>query len=92
MVLLAVQHRVREYEPWKKVFDEFPPRNGGAKFHRVNRMIGDPNVVLLVAGFESAEEAQAFGRSPGLADAMKRSGVVGEPRVEMYEELESIQY
>ena len=92
MVMLAVQHRVRDYKAWKKVFDEYPPREGGAKFHRVNRMIGDPNTIVVVTGFESAEQAQAFGRSPGLADAMKRAGVVGEPRVEMYEEAEFVQY
>ncbi len=90
--MLAVRHRVQDYTAWKKVFDEFPPRLGGAKFHRVNKLVGDPNMILVVAGFESAEAAQAFGADPGLADAMKRSGVVGEPRIEMYEELESIQY
>ncbi len=92
MVLLAVRHRVQDYKAWKKVFDSFSPREGGAKFHRVNRMVGDPNMVLVVAGFETEAAARAFGADPGLADAMKRSGVVGEPRVEMYEELESIQY
>ena len=55
-------------------------------------MIGDPNMILVVAGFETEAEAKAFRADPGLADAMKRSGVVGEPRIEMYEELESIQY
>jgi hypothetical protein len=74
------------------VFDSFPPQKGGAKFHRVNRAIGDPNLILVVAGFESEAKARAFGADPGLADAMKRAGVVGEPRIEMYEELEAIQY
>jgi hypothetical protein len=92
VVLLAVQHRVQDYKVWKKVFDSFSPRNGGAKFHRVNRMVGDPTMILVVAGFETEAAARAFGADPGLADAMKRSGVVGEPRIEMYEELESIQY
>lgn len=49
-------------------------------------------MVLVVAGFETEAEAQAFRANPGLADAMKRSGIVGEPRIEMYEEVESIQY
>jgi hypothetical protein len=92
VVMLAVQHRVQDYNVWKKVFDSVPPREGGAKFHRINRMVGDPNMILVVAGFESAEKAEAFGRDSGLGEAMTRSGVVGEPRIEMYEELESIQY
>lgn len=92
MVMLAVQHRVQDFKAWKKVFDEFSPREGGAKFHRINRMIGDPDTIVVVAGFESAEQAKAFLKNPGLAEAMKRSGVVGEPRVEMYEEAEFVQY
>ena len=92
MTMLAVRHRVRDYKAWKKVFDEFSPRLGGAKFHRVNRLVGDPDMILVVAGFDSEKAAQAFTADPGLADAMKRAGVVGEPRIEMYEELESIQY
>lgn len=92
MVLLAVQHRFQDYDLWKRVFDSFPPKEGGAKFHRINRMVGDPGMVLVVAGFETEAEARAFRTNPGLADAMKRSGIVGEPRIEMYEEVESIQY
>lgn len=92
MVLLAVQHRFQDYDLWKRVFDSFPPQKGGARFHRINRMVGDPSMVLVVAGFETEAEAQAFHVNPGLADAMKRSGIVGEPRIEMYEEVESIQY
>ena len=92
MVLLAVQHRFQDYDLWKRVFDSFPPKEGGAKFHRINRMVGDPSMVLVVAGFATEAEALAFRTNPGLADAMKRSGIVGEPRIEMYEEVESIQY
>jgi len=89
---MAVQHRFQDYEQWKRVFDEFPPGNGGAKFHTVNRMTSDPNMIFVVAGFETEAEAQAFGANPGLADAIKRSGIIGEPRIEMYEELEFIEY
>jgi len=92
VVLLAVQHRYQDYDLWKKVFDSFPPGNGGAKFHRINRMISDPSMILVVAGFETEAKARAFGADPRLADAIKRSGIVGEPRIEMYEELEFIEY
>ena len=92
MVVMAVQHRFQDYDLWKGVFDSFPPGQGGAKFHRINRMVGDPNMILVVAGFETAADAQAFRANPGLADAMKRSGIVGEPRIELYEEVESVLY
>ena len=92
MVIMAVQHRFQDYEAWKKVFDSFPPLNGGAKFHTINRMVGDPNMVLVVTGFESEAEAQAFRANPGLADAIKRSGIIGQPRIELYEEAEFVEY
>ena len=92
MVLVAVQTKVQDYEAFKKAFDEYPPGKGGATFHRVNRMIGDPSMILVVAGFETRAEAEASGTDPGLADVISRSGLVGEPRIEMYEELEFIQY
>jgi len=92
VILMAVQHRFQDYEQWKRVFDSFPPRNGGAKFHRINRLIGDPTMITVVAGFETEAQARAFGANPALADAMKRSGIIGEPRIELYEEVEYIQY
>ncbi len=90
MFVLAVQHRVRDYDAWKKVFDAFPPEKAGARFHRVNRMVGDPNLVTIVAGWPTAAGAEAFKANPDLAKAMKDAGVVSAPRFELYEEVEAV--
>ena len=92
MVILAVQHKVANFDAWKKVFDQNPPKMGGALFHRVNRMLSDPDTVAVVAGFKSAEEAQAFTAAPELAASLKQAGVVGAPRIEMYDEVEAVTY
>ncbi len=91
MYVMAVNHDVQDYETWKTVFDTFPPANG-ARFHRVNRNIENENNITVVAGFDTAEAAQQFRDSPELRQAMGEAGVVGAPRVEIFEEVESVQY
>ncbi len=92
MIVLAVRHDVADYDAWKAVFDSFPPSEGGALFHRINRDLDSPNTIAVVSGFSDAETAHAFVANPDLKDAMGRAGVVGEPRFEFYEEVESVQY
>jgi hypothetical protein len=92
MFMLAVNHQVEDYERWKSVFDEVSPREGGAAFHRVNRLVDSPNTVTVVVGFATAEAANTFLSAPDDRSAMERSGVVGEPRVELYEEVEAVEY
>jgi len=90
MIVAAVRHAVRDYDHWKAGFDAFPPTEGGALFARVNRAVDDPNTVAVVAGFETLEAANAFLGSPELKAKMEEAGVVGEPRIEIYEEVEAI--
>jgi hypothetical protein len=51
-----------------------------------------PEPVIVVAGFPSGDAAQAFASNPELPEKMKDAGVVGMPRIEMYEEVEAVQY
>ena len=92
MFVLAIKHDVEDYERWKRVFDEFPPGEGGAVFHRVNRLVDSPNTIAVVSGFQTADAANAFVNNPDLASAMQRAGVAGEPRIELYEEVEAVEY
>jgi hypothetical protein len=92
MYVMAVNHDVEDYDRFKAVFDEFPPSEGGALYHRLNRNVDDPKNLTIVSGFASMETAIAFRDNPDLKDAMGRAGVVGHPRIELYEEIESVQY
>ncbi len=91
MYVLAIQHRVQDYDAWKKVFDAYPPEKAGARFHRVNRAVGDANLVTVVAGWPTAAGAEAFKTNPEIGAAMKQAGVVNAPRFELYEEVEAVQ-
>lgn len=92
MKMLAINHDVENYDKWKAVFDEIPPKEGGALFHRVNRNVENPNNITVVAGFETTEGARAFVADETLKDAMRRAGVTSAPRIEIFEELEAVQY
>ena len=59
----------------------------GALFSRVNRSVDDPNVIAVVAGFETLK---GFVNDPALEAAMIAAGVQGSPRIEIYEEVEVI--
>jgi len=90
MITTAVRHSVNDYAKWKTVYDTFPPTSGGAKFARVSRSVDDPNVVTVFAGFDTIELAKAFINNPDLKTKMTEAGVVGSPRIEINEEVESI--
>ena len=91
MVLMAIKHQVKDYDAWKSAFDAFPPRAGGALFHRVNRATDDGNTILVVAGFESLDDARAFQQNPDLKGKMEEAGVLGAPRFEIYDEVEVVE-
>jgi hypothetical protein len=91
MYVLAINHAVDDYEKWKQVYDTYPPTTaGGAKFSRVNRGVDNPNVVTVVAGFDSLDTLKTFASDPQLRELMHQAGVLGEPRIEIYEEVEVI--
>jgi len=90
MITTAIRHSVTDYGQWKTVYDTFPPTSEGAKFARVNRSVDNPNTVTVVAGFDTLELAKAFLDNPNLKAKMTEAGVVGTPRIEINEEIESI--
>jgi hypothetical protein len=47
-------------------------------------------MVTVVAGFDTLELAKGFINNPDLKAKMSEAGVVGSPRIEINEEVESI--
>ena len=91
MFILAARHAVADYDKWKAVYDTMPPTKMGAKFSRVNVSVDDPNLVTVVAGYDSLETLKEMMGDHRLKEAMQEAGVIGEPRFEIYEEVEAIQ-
>ena len=84
-VTLAVHHRVRDYERWKRAFDEQETvrRGYGQIEHRIYHPLGDPLQLVVHNDFPSVEAAESFGADPGLPDAMAGAGVEGEPSINL---------
>ncbi|MGY3379466.1 cyclase [Arthrobacter sp. H-02-3] len=87
MALLAIQHRVADYDTWRKVYDSAADmqKSAGVTSESVHRMADDPDTVLVLHYFDSVEKARALAANPELKQAVQRSGIVGEPRIEIYE-------
>lgn len=90
MYVLAINHPVSDYDKWKSLYDTMPPTARGAVFARVNRSVDDPNLITVVSGFESLDTLRGFVSDPELKAKMQEAGVAGEPRIEIYEEVEVI--
>ena len=88
MHLLIANHDVEDYDRWRAGYDADPPPVDGARFVHVLRNIDDPNNVRIICGWGTAEEAIAFRDNPDLKSGMDAAGVVGAPRIEIFEEIE----
>jgi hypothetical protein len=94
MAKVIVQHHVTDYDRWLAVFTEHGVvrRQHGATGHSINRSVEDPNTLVIVNDFATAEGARAFSVDPSLADAMQRAGVDAAPQVWITEEADSASY
>jgi hypothetical protein len=89
MVTVFVQHRVKDYDAWRRVYDSVADmqKAGGVVAESVYRAEGDPNVVMASHQFSSLPAAHQFFESQALDDAMRRAGVEqGTVRVEFFED------
>jgi heme-degrading monooxygenase HmoA len=78
MAIVAIaHHRVRDFDTWKRVYDSVSElqKAGGVRQHAVMRVVDDPDMVVVVHTFDSAEAAHAFLSNPELGEAMQSAGV-----------------
>jgi hypothetical protein len=87
---VLVQHKVKDFDTWRKAFDEHKQSrmdNGLA-----DRMLGystdDKNQVTIAFAITDATKAKAFMGSKDLADKMKAGGVEGPPSIFFYHVVE----
>jgi heme-degrading monooxygenase HmoA len=91
MATVAVRNRVADFDAWKIGYDEHGAvrKEHGSTGATVLRDASDPNEVLVLTYWPSLENARAFANDPSLREAMEKSGVIGAPRIEFYEEADS---
>jgi quinol monooxygenase YgiN len=84
---LIVRHNVADFAAWRKVYSEVDAVRAkhGCTSERVLQSPSDPNDVVATHEFPSVAQAEAFAGDPALGAAMQRAGVVGAPRVEIFQ-------
>ena len=60
MVILQIEHKVPNYEGWKKAFDSDPVgrQKSGVKHYLIFRPQNDPDYVIVHLGFDTLTEAE----------------------------------
>ncbi|HMD90018.1 MAG TPA: antibiotic biosynthesis monooxygenase [Anaerolineaceae bacterium] len=88
MASMLIQHQVKDYAAWKKVFDSvFELRKSGGELSaQIYRDPSDSNKLTIMNKWNSLENAQKFAHSPELKAAMEKAGVVGAPNVSFLNE------
>jgi len=84
---LVVRHTVNDFTEWHAVYEELEPLRveHGCTGKRVFQAPEDSNDVLVTHDFPSIEQADAFAHDPALRAGMGRAGVVGPPKIEIFE-------
>ena len=87
MAGMLVQHTVKDFANWKKVYDSQADfrKSSGELSDQVYRDASDPNKLILVFKWNSVANAQKFAQSPDLRAAMENAGVDGAPSVTFLE-------
>ena len=89
MFNVLVNHKVRDYKEWKKVFDGFIDnrRSGGEKSFRIFHPANDANNLTLLFEWDNRANAEKFMSSPNLKTAMERGGVLEEPTIQFLDQV-----
>lgn len=89
MASMLIQHEVKDYQVWKKVFDSFSDlrSSNGELSNQIFRDVSDPNKLTVINKWNSLANAQKFSASPELRAAMEKAGVVGRPNVQFLDEV-----
>ena len=83
MASLLIQHTVKDYTEWKKMFDSAKDlrTSNGELSYQIYRDSTDTNKLTVINKWSSLAKAQKFAHSPELKAAMEKAGVEGPPTI-----------
>ncbi|MDI6696365.1 MAG: hypothetical protein QME21_15065 [Anaerolineales bacterium] len=83
MAGMLVQHKVKDFASWKKVYDSQAAlrSSNGELSDQIYRDAADQNKLTLIFKWNSLENARKFAQSPELKAAMEKAGVEGPPAI-----------
>ena len=94
MVTLVIEHGIKDWGEWKRVFDEHATsrKEHGCVREELFRAHGDDHTMMNVMRWPDRASAESFLADPSLAEAFGRAGVTGEPRVTFWESVETTEF
>ena len=83
MASMLVQHNVKDFAEWKRVYDSVADlrSSNGELSDKIYRDASDPNKLTVMFKWDSLENAQKYSQSPELKAAMEQAGVEGPPNI-----------
>jgi hypothetical protein len=83
--VVIIKHRVADYARWKAGYDSHDSARmaNGLSNYLIGRGTPDSNTVLVMLKAGDTAKAKEFAMMPGLKDAMKKAGVIGQPSISM---------
>lgn len=94
MIIVRIEHPVPEFAAWKRAFDGDPVgrQRSGVRRYRILRPIDKPNFVMVDLEFATSNEAEAFLQAMRSIWRQVQGSLIGGPRAEIVEVLESKEY
>ena len=83
MASMLIQHKVKDFAVWKKVYDSVKDlrASNGELSDQIYRDASDPNKLTIIFNWNSLANAQKWAHSSELKAAMEKAGVDGAPNV-----------
>ena len=81
MVTVIVQHEVKDFSDWKKVFDADEPNRSQAGVKQIGlyTSVKNPNDVTMIFEAPNAELFDKMMSDPGRQEDIKKAGVISIP-------------
>ncbi len=91
MITLRVEHRISNYDGWKKAFDSDPinRKKSGVKQYRIYRPNDDSQVVIIDLDFDNLAEAQTAESALRSMFPKIEGSLIFEPRLRILNIVES---
>lgn len=91
MYLLRIEHRVPDYDSWKRAFDGDPlgRRHAGVRRYRILRAVEDRHVILIDLEFDSRAAAEAMFSALGRLWGQVEGTVIESGSVRIVEVMEA---
>lgn len=89
MASMLVQHKVKDFAEWKKVYDSVYDLRvaNGELSDQIYRDAKDPNSLTVLFKWDSLENAKNYANSTELKAAMEKAGVDGPPNIYFLNEV-----